>query len=315
MAAMVARRWLADARARRDTRDHAAVVAILLGVSNDLSSCRPMLASVAGVQALLHVLVLTKGAEQARVLDVARRLWAPSALRRAAKARSTQHRLLAVEALGFFDLKESQQTLVHALNDIDGRVRVAALKSLASIGAPPPVQWVLTSIARAGRGRQSALADALRTIANVSPKTIIQALAIDTAPSSQVLLIDAAVSAGLSAVRPRLLQLAECDSLEVQCAAIQALAVLACPDALGVIERALRADDWRVRLRAVEAAGKLCLLDCGDAVVQLLDDDVWWVRLRAQEAIASLSEASLGGLQRVRLRGVRGAVARVEVAA
>lgn len=297
--ALVLRRLIRDLSARRDAETRLTMTAVLLAPDGN---AKPRLVSLAAAQTLLGVLTLVRGGARGQIIDAALALGAPQALGRMLRRGAVGHRIVAAEALGFFDGEEVRMALRRASRDKDARVRTAALQSLLALGAPAPIADLLARMERARARRQSALAGVLRRAVAACPAEAVEAL--ERSPlsaQSRIALIDALAAARAAEAAPCLIALAEAGQIEVRAVAIQALGMLGCPKAGQVVAAAMSDSDWRIRVRAAEAAGKLGLASLAGQLSQLLNDDVWWVRLRAGQALeAAAPNAALAAVAHAR---------------
>lgn len=237
---------------------------------------------------LAHAVELLQGEEQARLVRLGRELDLLAFMLGELVNGKPGHRQKSAEKLAFFDTDETALALASALTDPYPQLRLAAARSLASLGRHVPsqilrdVQW----------GDSALVHDLFEKLAARQAEDLI-ALARDPQAASgrRICAVQALANTGDYALIPIFSVLAAESLPELRAAAANGLGRLGHPKAQGVLAPLLDDGDYRVRAAAVQAVGAIQLIGLYEGVARLLDDDNWWVRFAAAEALAAGGEA------------------------
>lgn len=250
-------------------------------------------------EALVEVLGLVRGAQQDRLIESLARLGLPARLRLRLDRGSKAGRIAAAEALAAFPDVATVDALRSALvRSRDGDFRVAVLTALLDMDAAPPLQDMLTDIARRGLQDSLLYEPVIRRAAKATPTEALDVFILAFAPSpTRAMLAEALGASGdYRAVEPLVRTAADSD-LELRIASVRALGLLAHPAGEAAVTAALTDAAWQVRSAACEAVGRIRLVQAAPRLRQALGDPVWWVRFRAGEALAILGDPGVAILR------------------
>jgi HEAT repeat protein len=241
---------------------------------------------------------LVIGRERTRLMEALQRLGVDDALRRLLKRGSSNHRVLAAEALALFPAVETYAALQRAQRQDSKRVRLAALRTLIELERPPSIEEMIDGVIGGDEHPSLLFSDLLNRAARTQIDGACVTLERTDLPAAiRVMVMQALGASGDElALRP-LLAATHADDAEVRAGALAALATLGHPDIGPAVEAALIDKDWRVRLKAVECVRKLGLTDFFAAVMACAADDVWWVRYRAGQTLMSLADDDVAKLK------------------
>lgn len=233
---------------------------------------------------LARAVELLQGDEQARLVRLGRELGLLAFMLGELANGKPEHRQKSAEKLAFFDTEETVLALASALNDPYSHLRLAAARSLASLGhhVPPQilrdVQW----------GDSALVHDLFEKLAMRQAEDLI-ALARDRQATTgrRICAFQALASTGDYALIPIFSALAAESLPELRAVAASGLGRLGHPKAQGVLAPLLDDGDYHVRASAAQAVGAIQLTGLYEDVGRLLDDDNWWVRFTAAKALAA----------------------------
>lgn len=310
MTALILARLLRERADRRRAHDRAVIQQVWLDLLAGHGDAVGRLRQVRGrarlmAESLLEVVALVRGAERERLIATLQAFDVDSVFRRRLLRGSAAGRLAAAEALSIFPGEAGVAALRRALVATrSGELRVALMRSLSDLSAPPGLNEVLGDV-RGRRASESLLYLPLlgRLVAN-RPMEGLQAFGDGgTVGPARVLLAEALGASGDFRVLQPLCFAAAAPDEELRIAAVRGLAALGHPAAEQAILAALDDPVWMVRAAACEAAGRIGLRSAIAALARQLDDSVWWVRFRAGEALAALGAPGRERLQAEALDG------------
>ncbi|HEY0102227.1 MAG TPA: HEAT repeat domain-containing protein [Brevundimonas sp.] len=305
MSALVAarvRRAGTDARRAHERRlVQAACLEIATGTGDAVASLRPVRGRARLLaESLIEFLAIVRGAERDRLVSAFQAMAIDETFRQRLFRGSKAGRLASAEVLSAFPGAATAAALNRLLQtNQDPEVRVAAVKALIDLDAPPSILTLLEDMRRRGVSDSLLYLPLVRRLAVHEPDAALAALADATLdPSARSLLADAVAAAGdYRAIEP--LSLAARDGHHgLRMAAVAGLGVLAHPAAGDTIIAALDDSDWEVRAAACEAAARMNVRQAIPGLVMRLADSVWWVRFQAAEALTRMGPA---GIQSLRL--------------
>lgn len=247
-------------------------------------------------EALLSFLDIVRGKDREAVLNALETSGVDEALRTAATRGRRADRLVCLEALAAFASSATTRVLQATADDPDWQIRLAALNSLTTAGAPPSISRLLDDLTHGQLpyGRSDEL---VRAVITAEPAAAMRALdRTDLAPPAIARLIEGLGAAGDYQALPHLIAHVEDADEGVRTAAVTALGVMMHPAGAVALERALEDSAWRVRSAAADAIGAGRLTALADKLFQRLADPVWDVRFRAGAALAKLGEAGVARL-------------------
>ncbi len=205
------------------------------------------------------------------------------------RSKIVEDRRSAASALQLFSACTTEQALLAALDDEDGRVRLAAAGSLKMINALPDLRVLVQKLEEKDVLASRDVRTLFRDLARRTPLSLRQ-LAADADGDTQlkIVLADAMSEASDFRLLEDLYRFANDDDLDVRTTALRSLGTLQHPDASAVVEHSLSDTHWQVRAVAAGAAGQIGLEHLVPQLSTLLDDDSWWVRFRSAEALSDL---------------------------
>ena len=268
-----------------------AYLAIMAGSENGADLLRPyQTRSRLLAETLLDLLGLVRGAERERLIEALRLAGVDKRLRWRLTHGSRTGRLAAVEALSAFPSDATRQDLraLHRRSN-DAEIRIATVRTLIEIAAPPRIQDLIVELQSRDDGDSLLYAPVLRQLAIDAPEDALHALAIPGLPvAARAVTIDAVGASGDYRALPVLFEMFKAQDPVLRSAVVRALASLAHPSGTSVIVAALGDEAWDVRAEAAVAAGRIGGPELVTQLVVLLEDPVWWVRFRAADALARL---------------------------
>jgi len=296
------RRARKDARrARERSLVQTACLEIAAGTGDAVSSLRPVRGRARLLaESLIEFLAIVRGGERERLVSAFEAMAIDETFRQRLFRGSKAGRMAAAEVLAAFPGAATVAALNRLLDTHqDSEVRVAAVKALIDLDAPPSILVLLEDIRRRGVAGSLQYLPLIRRLAVHEPDAALQALS-DPKLNAQArsLVADAVAAAGdYRAIEPLSLA-ATADDQGLRMAAVAGLGVLAHPAAAETIVSALEDRDWEVRAAACEAAARMNIREALPGLVLRLTDDVWWVRFQAAEALTRMGPP---GIQSLRL--------------
>lgn len=218
----------------------------------------------------------------------------------AALHRGRQHeRRIAADSLRYFDDPTVIAALKIALIDRSPRVRLAAARSLAEIGAVDTLSQLLDALADSGTSITN-LVDIVRKVAGKLAPELRQVLQRDAPELAKALAIDGLASIGDLNLVGLIGDLDRLESDDLKVRALQALSELGDPRAEGAVIQGLSYPRWPVRAAAAACAGAIGIDRSIPSLTRLLADAQWLVRYRAAEALCRLGDRGTQVLKIVR---------------
>lgn len=237
------------------------------------------------------------GREAESLKDLYLRLGVHDSLAARLRHRSAPVRAQAAREIGIFRLSDELERVVPLLQDPVPYVAHLAAQALARVGdlrfAGPVLEWVM----REERYQRERL---LRVLEAFGPGLLpwleahLEPPEVD--PESWILFSLLAASHRLRDCEPRLLALLEAPEVDVQAAALKALAALADPATYPKIQPLARHPAWPIRAQAAKALGLVGGPDAIPALIELTSDPVYEVRRNAAQGMADLGHAGTAAL-------------------
>lgn len=302
--------WLILARLRRERVDarraadgravSLAFVAIMSGDEDAPARLAPFEHRARLVaETLLELLSLVRGAERERLIASLRGLNLDERLRARLFRGGRAGRLAAAEALASFPGEATRVALENLYRSAgDAELRVAAVRALIEIGAPPRIEDLLIELESRALTDSPLYRPVVRRVAADAPEPALLAMErVAFSPAGCALLADALGAMGDYRALGPLMLTASSGQAVVRAASVRALGELGHPAAEAAIGQALTDAEWEVRSEACEAAGRIGAATLTPALVERLADEIWWVRFRAAEALAALGAAGTEALK------------------
>lgn len=250
-------------------------------------------------ECLIEFLAIVRGAERERLVSGFEAMAIDETFRRRLFRGSKAGRIASAEALSVFPGPASVKALQRLLQTSgDPEIRVAAVKALIDLDAPPAIMTLLTDIRRRGLSESLLYLPLVRRLAVHEPDAALTALADNKLDgAARALLADAVAAAGdYRAIEPLSGAAADADA-SLRMAAVSALGVLAHPAAGETVTAALDDADWEVRAAACEAVARMGIRKAIPDLVMRLADGVWWVRFKAAESLTRMGPVGIEGLR------------------
>jgi HEAT repeat protein len=292
---LIAYRWI-DARNDRHRRRRRGQIEAAIFAFLDGSADRDAVVNAAGPRVELvgevglELVDLVRGQDRDRLIALLDGLGVARALRRRVEHGRRLARMTAAERLRCFGDEETSAVLRRALEDRDPDVRLAAARSLAEIGALPPLAELVAKLQIGTVQHSQALRHVFRSLGRHHSAELIALLESDAPALAKVLALDALGRSGdYTAIAAIVAASADAD-IELRAAAFRALGDLGHPAALPAVSRGLADPDWEIRTQAAVCAGRIGFVSLLPKLVALLGDPVWWVRFRSIEALFALGE-------------------------
>lgn len=302
--------WLILARLRRERTDgqravdRQAVSLAFMGIMNGDEAAPARLAPFEHrarllAETLLELLNLVRGAERERLIASLRGLNLDERFRARLFRGSTAGRMAAAEALEAFPGEATQGALEKLyMTSRDAELRVAAVRALIEIDAPPGIEALLVELETRDLTDSPLYRPVVRRVAADAPELALMAMEGNRfTPAATALLADALGAMGDYRALGPLMLTATSSQAVVRAASVRALGELGHPAAEEVITRAVGDGEWEVRSEACEAAGRIGSARLAPALVERLADETWWVRFRAAEALAALGPVGIEALK------------------
>lgn len=295
------RRARADSRRELDQRQvRSAMLDIVQGSGDATARLRPFRRQARLMsETLLEFLAIVRGGEKAALVAAFRSLNIDDRIRHRLTRGGKQGRTLAAEAIAAFPGPETVDVLQRLMReDRDPEVRIAAVRSLIALDAPPTLRDLISDLRIRGVSDSLLYLPVVLRMTRLDPE---QALALFADPAisltARTLIAGALGECGdYRAVMP-LCEAASDADRALRIAAVRGLGVLAHPAAAAAIVQALDDREWEVRSAACEAAGRIGLTEALPGLVQRLTDSEWWVRFQAAEAMTRMGPAGLARLR------------------
>ena len=216
-----------------------------------------------------------------------------------------KYRRVAAEALSIFRSEKSIAALRAVLfGNAPGTVKVAAARSLLSLGAPLPLDDVVSQFQTAELDVPLELIAVLEAYAKASPEALAERLEGGSdSVELRCLMIDALGKCDAYNAIPVLEQCALDPSSRVRATAIRALGRLELPISASVLNAALVDNSNDVRAEAVEAIGAVVMPEYAGKLEEMLDDRDWKVRFGAGAAMVALGKVGQDRLSTVAAGG------------
>ncbi|MES3006872.1 MAG: HEAT repeat domain-containing protein [Pseudomonadota bacterium] len=214
------------------------------------------------------------------------------------RSKKIEDRRSAASALQLFSDATTTQALLSALNEDDGRLRLAAANSLKIIDALPEPRVLVQKLEEKDLLHSRDVRTLFRDMARRTPLSLRQlAAAPDNSVQLRTVLADAMSEASDFRVLEDLYRFANDEDLNVRTTALRSLGTLQHPDARSVVKQALDDVHWQVRAVAAGAAGQIGLEPLIPQLTTLVDDSSWWVRFRSAEALSQLGASGQQALR------------------
>lgn len=256
------------------------------------------------VEALLNVLDVVRGGERERLIDNLRAFGFDRMLLIQARRGGQTSRLAAIEALAAFPGQDTEAALRRATGRPGAELRLAAVKSLLSIGARVDLSSLVAEMQRRRDPWSGSLTDTFKLLAEHQPGDCAAAFARTDLPISvRVMLAEALGDSGDYTSLPVLSEAAMGDSPRTRAASIRALGRLMHPASEPVLARGAVDEDWRVRAASAIAIGDAGLTTLIPRLTVQLSDAIWWVRFQAAEALARLGPPGESALRHAAMSG------------
>lgn len=237
------------------------------------------------------------GQEAEMLRDLYLRLAVHETLPRRMRSRQAKVRAQAAKEVGVFRVTEYLAATVPLLNDPVPYVTHLAAQALAQAGdldfARPVLDWVL-------REEQYQRERLLRVLEAFGPSLLPwleEHLAPpDEDPAPWILYALLARAHRHRDAEPRLLDLLEAHSVDVQASALKALAALADPLTYPRVEPLAQHEAWPIRAQAAKALGLIGGPEAIPSLISLTSDPVYEVRRNAAQGLADLGHAGVAAL-------------------
>lgn len=218
-------------------------------------------------------------------------------LPRRLRHRQAKVRAQAAKEVGIFRLTEYLEAVVPLLNDPIPYVTHLAAQALAQAGdlhfARPVLDWVL-------REEQYQRERLLRVLEAFGPGLLPwledHLAPPDEEPEPWILYALLARAHRHRDAEPRLLDLLDTDSVDVQASALKALAALADPLTYPRVEPLAQHEAWPIRAQAAKALGLIGGPEAIPSLIALTSDPVYEVRRNAAQGLADLGHAGTSAL-------------------
>ncbi len=219
--------------------------------------------------------------------------------------RHVKTRINAIETLTLIADPEIIQALHGMLDDPEPDVRLAAARSLVTLGPNLTVDDLIRKLDIGVAIRSRTLRDIFRIVALHDSNGLIQQLEGDPPDRIAALSIYALGCAQDYAAVAAIARYARWPSIEVRVETMRALAAIGHPGAEPSVLQGLRDDAWEVRTEAAICAGKIPLPNAVPLLREALNEIEWWPRFRAAEALRMIGNEGRKALERARSEGGR----------
>lgn len=204
-------------------------------------------------------------------------------------------RLLAVSTLGHLADRGTWDALVNLTGHADGRLSMAAARSLTRIDATAALPVILPCVAaRTDWSRNYVLSMFSELGADIVSKPLTEA-ALKVPEGRAHRLVQYFSVAHVADVVPVVRAIiARTDNVDCVAACLR---VFADVEELDTVRGCLGHPSWQVRVQAVNVLGRLGSTEDYDALLPLLSDSEWWVRYRTAKALCSLPGIELSRIK------------------
>ncbi len=242
------------------------------------------------IQALGHLLLLLRGGDRDRLIQLAEIDGLLKVTLRQTKAWRAARRIDAIRTLQQFGGEAAIARMRHVLgNDRHRIVRLNAAFALASFGRLPPPRETIQLLDMPKRRPTRLDIAILRAMAPDYAEHLVRLLDEELPHSRRAAIVDALGWSGDQSVLLTLEQASKFEDIEVRCAALRAGAKLGHHSVAEWVVEALSDDDPNVRVQAVNSASALGLVQAVPLLQSMVEDRELWVRLRAAEALEILT--------------------------
>ncbi len=221
--------------------------------------------------------------------------------------RRVNTRISAIETLSLIPDPEVIDALRDMLDDPEPDVRLAAARSLVTLGPNLTLDDLVGKLDIGGTIRSRSLRDIFRIFASYNAADLM--LLLDRNPPDLTAAL-AIYGLGTAQDYDAVSVIASCaswPSIDVRAEAMRALAAIGHPGAEPAVLQGLHDDAWEVRTEAAICAGRIPLPNAVPLLRERLEDIEWWPRFRAAEALRSIGDAGRRALEAARLGSGRSA--------
>ncbi len=241
------------------------------------------------LQAMGHLLLLLRGGDRDRLIQLAEIDGLLQVALRQTKAWRAARRIDAIRSLQQFGGEAAIAKMREVLrNDQNHIVRLNAAFALASFGRLPPPRETIELLDMPKRSPTRLDVAILRAMAPEYAEHLVRLLEDEMPHSRRAAIVDALGWSDDHSVLPTLERASKFDDVEIRCAALRAAAKLGHPSVAPWVTQALSDGDSNVRIQAVNSAAALGLTQAIPVLMAMTQDHELWVRLRAAEALEKL---------------------------
>tara|TARA_R110001606_G_scaffold20146_5_gene72790 strand:+ start:732 stop:1721 length:990 start_codon:yes stop_codon:yes gene_type:complete len=241
------------------------------------------------LQAVSHLLMLLRGSDRTKLIQLAEIDGLLKAPLRQCKAWRAARRIDAVRTLqqygGEAAIAKLREVLRHDRHRI---VRLNAAFALASFRKLPPPRETIALIGMPSRAPTRLDVAMLRALADEYPVQLSHILGDVMSHAKRAAIIDSLGWSNDPVVLPTLERAGSFDNIEIRCAALRAAGRLGHPSVARWVLQALDDSNPIVRMQAVNSCAALRLTRALPKLRVLANDPELWVRLRTEEAIPRL---------------------------
>lgn len=241
------------------------------------------------LQALSHLLLLLRGGDRGKLIQLAEIDGLLKAPLRQCKAWRAARRIDAVRTLQQYGGEAAIARLREVLrNDRNRTVRLNAAFALAGFQQLPPPRETIALIGMPASEPTRVDIAMLRALAPAYPAQMVHILGDVMSHARRAAIIDALGWSNDHSVIPTLERASSFENIEIRCSALRAAAKLGHPSVSEWVLKALEDSDPNVRIQAVNSCASLHLTQALPTLRSLANDPELWVRLRVEEAIPRL---------------------------
>lgn len=287
LALILIARLFAEQRGTRRAAERRRVTRVLIG--GDAEAAVPpkkRLERQEAARTTLELTQLVRGPDRAAFLANAEQLRIPRVLMERSVSRTSQERLLAVEALAMFP--SGKRRAHEMLRDRNRKVRLGAALALAENQAAPPAAELVRQLGLGSGERSLLIGSLMRSLVEHDPASVEALLTHEEfGQGIKLAAIDALAASGRAEHAPLVAAMVDRSSEDSALLPrmFHALGRIGHPSGHAAILEGLSHPDWTVRAAAAQAAGNCALGGAAPALGDLLGDASWWVRFRAGEAL------------------------------